>query len=130
MKTQNFLKIGFCLFLVLLSFSCGKGSGDVVDSLIPDLTATWTNTADATDNYFFLNATPNVASSTFDGNEVINGTLTNTFTGSFQNSKINFTFNSGPKNTTKYSGTIKGTAPNATMTLTTPSGTITLQQHQ
>jgi hypothetical protein len=129
MKTKNFLKTCFCLFLVSLSFSCGNRSGDIVDSLIPDLTATWTNTADATDNYFFLNATPNVASSTFDGNEVINQVVTNTFSGSFQNSKINFTFNSGPKNGTKYTGKINGNSANATMTLTTLTGTITLQKH-
>lgn len=130
MKTQIFFKACFCLFLVCLSFSCGKGGGDVADTLIPDLSATFTNTTDATDNYFFFNNTSGVAISNFDGNEVINGTLTNSFSGSYQNSKINFTFNSGPKNGTKYSGTIKGTAPTSTITLTTPSGTITLQQHQ
>ena len=51
------------------------------------------------------------------------------FSGSFQNSKINFTFNSGPKNGTKYTGKIKENSANATMTLTTPTGTITLQKH-
>jgi len=129
MKTQNFLKTCFCLFLVSLSFSCGNGSGDIVDSLIPDLSATFTNTADATDNYFFFNNTAGAASSNFDGNEVIDQIATNSFSGSYQNSKISFTFNSGPKNGTKYSGKINGNSANATITLTTPSGTLTLQKH-
>lgn len=130
MKTQNFLKVCFCLFLVSLSFSCGKG-GDVVDSLIPDLSATWTNTVNADDNYFFLVDNTGVASSNFNGNEVTHlGDTLHSFSGSFQNSKISFTFNDGPKQGTKYSGKINGNSANATMTLATPSGTITLQKHQ
>ncbi len=127
MKTQYFLKTAF-VFFIALSFSCSKSGGDVADTLIPDLSATWTNTADATDQYFFFNNTAGAANSNFDGNEVINGTPTNSFSGSYQNSKINFTFNSGPKNGTKYTGKINGNSANATMTLNTPSGTITLQK--
>ena len=130
MKTQNFLRTCFCLFLVSLSFSCGNGSGDIVDSLIPDISAaTWTNVSDANDSYFFFNVTTEgTASSTFDGNENLNGE-THGFSGSYQNSKISFTFNDGPKNGTKYSGKINGNSANATITLTTPSGTLTLQRH-
>lgn len=127
MKTKNFLKTCFCLFLVSLSFSCGNGSGDIVDSLIPDLTATWTNTADNTDVYFFLVDNIGAASSTFNGNNNFGGEQ-HTFTGSYQNSKISFTFNDGPKKGQKYTGKINGNSANATMTLTTPSGTITLQK--
>lgn len=130
MKTQIFLKTCVCLFLISLSFSCGKGSGDIVDTLIPDLTANWTNTADATDEFFFPDvANPGKATSTFNGNNNFQGEQ-HTFSGSYTNSKISFTFNDGPRKDQKFSGTIKGVAPNATMTLTTPSGTITLQQHQ
>lgn len=136
MKTKYFLRSVLCLFLITLSFSCGKGGGDVVDTLIPDLSAAWKNVNNTQDDdeYFFLPPNQNVASSSFDGNETVNHSNNTSdqysFSGSFKNSKINFTFNDGPKQGTKYTGTIKGTAPNATMTLTTPSGTITLQQHQ
>ena len=136
MKTKYFLRSVLCLFLITLSFSCGKGGGDVVDTLIPDLSAAWKNVNKTQDDdeYFFLPPNQNVASSSFDGNETVNHSNNTSdqysFSGSFKNSKINFTFNDGPKQGTKYTGTIKGTAPNATMTLTTPSGTITLQQHQ
>lgn len=135
MKTAYFLKTGLFFFLVSLSFSCSKGGGDVVDTLIPDLSAAWKNINNLQDDdeYFFLPLNQNVASSTFDGNETVNHSNNTSdqysFTGSFQNSKISFTFTNGPKKDQKYSGTIKGTSPNATMTLATPSGTITLQQH-
>jgi hypothetical protein len=136
MKTQYFLRSCFCLFFIALSFSCGKGGSDVVDTLIPDLSAGWKNTNETTkdDEYFFVDV-PDAgkASSAFNGNENSDFTGSgeiHSFSGSYTNSKISFTFNDGPKQGQKYSGTIKGTAPTATMTLTTPSGTITLQQHQ
>lgn len=138
MKTNHFLKICLCLFLVSLSFSCGKGGGgDVVDTLIPDLSATWKNVNNVQDDdeYFFLvpDAGIGKASSSFDGNETVdhsnNTSDQYSFSGSFQNSKIDFTFTSGPKNGTKYTGKINGNSANATMTLTTPTGTITLQRH-
>lgn len=130
MKTKNFFKIGICLFISVIFFSCGGGGGDVVDSLIPDLSANWTNTADATDEFFFPDvANPGKATSTFTGNNNFPQGEQHTFSGSYTNSKISFTFNDGPRKDQKFSGTIKGTAPTATMTLTTPSGTITLLQH-
>lgn len=135
MKTLSFFKKCFYLLLISLSLSCSKGGGNVVDTLIPDLSASWKNINNLQDDdeYFFLPLNQNVASSTFDGNETVNHSNNTSdqysFSGSFQNSKISFTFTNGPKKDQKYSGTIKGKAPNATMTLATPSGTITLQQH-
>lgn len=135
MKTAYFLKAGLFFFLVSLSISCGKGGGDVVDTLIPDLSANWKNINNTQDDdeYFFLPLNQNVASSTFDGNETVNHSNNTSdqysFTGSFQNSKIEFTFTSGPNNGTKYTGKINGNAANATMTLTTPTGTITLKKN-
>jgi hypothetical protein len=135
MKTTSFLKVGLCLFLISLSFSCGKGGGDTVDTLIPDLSANWKNINNTQDDdeYFFLPPNQNVAGSTFDGNETVNHSNNTSdqyhFTGSFQNSKIEFTFTSGPNNGKKYTGKINGNSANATMTLTTPTGTITLQRN-
>jgi hypothetical protein len=129
MKTKYFLKACLCLFLIALSFSCSKGGGDIIDSLIPNISAaTWTNTADANDTYFFFNVTnEGTATSSFDGNENLNGE-THGFSGSYQNSKISFTFNDGPKQGTKYTGKINDNSAHATMTLTTPTGTVTLQK--
>lgn len=135
MKTAYLLKAGLFFFLVTSSLSCGKGGGDVVDTLIPNLSANWKNINNSQDDdeYFFLPTNQNVASSTFDGNETVNHSNNTSdqyhFSGSFQNSKIEFTFTSGPNNGTKYSGKINGNAADATMTLTTPNGTITLKKN-
>ncbi len=134
MKYKQFLKICIFLFFVTLSFSCGKSSSsDTVDTLIPDLSKTWKdiNNTQNDDEYNFFPVNRGVASSSFDGNETIDfGSVgQNTFSGSFQNSKINFTFNDGPQKGTTYTGRINGNSASATMTLTTPSGTITLQRH-
>jgi hypothetical protein len=112
-----------------LSFSCGKGGdGDATDILIPDLSAEWKNISiQPEDSYFFLVDNEGAASSTFNANNNFSGEQ-HTFSGSYQNSKIEFTFNDGPKQGTKYSGKINGNVANATMTLTTPFGTITLQR--
>ncbi|MEP6926082.1 MAG: hypothetical protein ABI834_00530, partial [Ginsengibacter sp.] len=122
------------LFLVTLSFSCGKkGGSENVDTLIPDLSQSWKNINNTQndDEYNFFPVSKGVASSSFDGNETIDfGSVgQNTFSGSFQNSKINFTFTNGPQKGTTYTGKINGNSASATMTLTTPSGTITLQRH-
>ncbi|MDQ2719923.1 MAG: hypothetical protein M3Z26_09235 [Bacteroidota bacterium] len=113
---------------------CRKDFINSSDTLIPDLSANWKNINDTQhdDEYNFLPPNTNVASSTFDGNETLDQGAggQHSFSGSFQNSKINFTFNDGPKQGTKYTGKINGNAANATMTLTTPNGTITLQKHQ
>jgi hypothetical protein len=135
MKTKYFFKASIILFLISLSFSCDKGGGALIDTLIPDLSANWKNVNNTTDDdeYFFLPPNSNVASSSFDGNETVNHSNNTSdqysFSGSFQNSKISFTFNNGPKQGIKYTGKINGNSANATMTLTTPSGTITLQRN-
>ncbi len=124
-RTFQLVAIAVFLFFV----SCGKdGGSSPADTLIPDLSAAWINTADATDQYFFVDV-PNAgkASSTFDGNNNYQNAQ-HTFSGSYQNSKISFTFNDGPKKGQTYSGKINGNAANATMTLTTPSGGITLKK--
>ena len=132
MKTCHFLKISFCLFLVSSSFSCGKGGGgDVVDTLIPVISVvTWRNISDIQHNdlYFFFNeSNPGTANSTFEGNESIDG-ITHSLSGSYQNSKISFTFNDGPKQGTTYTGKISDNSAHATITLTTPTGIITLRK--
>ena len=129
MKFKNSFKIYALLFLVSLFFSCNKSdSGNAADTLIPDLSAAaWRNTNDIQhdDLYFFFNVSnPGTGSSTFDGNESIDGD-THALSGSYQNSKITFTFNDGPKQGTTYTGKIND---NTTMTLTTPAGTITLRK--
>lgn len=124
-------KYHFIVIAVLLFFVCCSkdGGSNTTDTLIPDLSAAWINTADATDQYFFADV-PNAgkASSTFNGNNNYQNEQ-HTFSGSYQNSKISFTFNDGPKKDQTYSGKINGNSANATMTLKTPSGSITLQKH-
>ena len=134
-KTNVLLTLCLSVFVLLLTNSCGKGGGDIVDTLIPDLSANWKNINNTQDDdeYFFLPPNQNVASSTFDGNETVTHSNNTSdqyhFTGSFQNSKIEFTFTSGPNNGTKYTGKINGNSAMATMTLNTPNGTITLKKN-
>ncbi len=74
MKTKYFLKASIILFLISLSFSCGKGGGDLIDALIPDLSANWKNTSTIQQmmiSFFFILPNSDVASSAFDGNETV-----------------------------------------------------------
>ena len=130
-STKYLLKILPSFFLLVLFFSCSKdGGGSGADVFIPDLSQQWRNISTAdNDTYNFNPDAVNVASSNFTGIENNNTTGDqNDLAGSFQNSKIEFTFTSGPKNGIKYSGTMSGTGINQKMTLTTPSGTIILQK--
>src|SRR5258706_7779027 len=102
MKFNNSSKIYLLSFLVFLFFACNKTNSDnnSTDTLIPNIAnADWRNISDIQhdDLYnFFQIDNPGVANSTFTGHETIDGDQ-HTFSGSYQNSKITFTFSDGPK---------------------------------
>jgi hypothetical protein len=119
------------LFLVFAGQGCSKGGGDG-GIFLPDLSLTWYNKADATNEnkFFFFNVTSNVNTSTFNGNEnPIGGGGQISFAGSFTNHQIQFTYdnNSGAKSGKSYSGTIDNTS--TIMTLTSADlGNLVLQK--
>lgn len=126
MKKIIFFKI--CLYLCVagLFFSCTKG-GSV--TYIPYLSASFRNKASAVnDAYFFISDIDGAYSSAFTGYEDLNYSTQYNFSGDFTNSHISFTFTSGPKTGTKYSGTISGSGNEETITLNTPEGKIVLSR--
>jgi hypothetical protein len=128
MKKRNFIAtIAMLSLVILFHINCSEG-GDTV--FLPDLGAQWTNKADATNTFFFLVANTNVNTSTFDGNENINGGGQDNFTGSFKNSNISFTYTSTTLTVSKrgksYSGTINDNS--TVMTLSGSLGSLTLQK--
>jgi hypothetical protein len=90
-----------------------------------------TPTKASNDTYGFVTPVDsvNVPKCPFAGKEsnIITGDQSE-FAGHFTNSKIQFTFNSGPKNTLHYTGTISGSGADETITLTTPSGKVVLKR--
>lgn len=83
---------------ILLLFSCGK-DGATNQSFIPNISNSFTSSRGT--NFFFLNYTANVNTSSFEGNEQP-GSLH--FTGSYTNYDIVFTFDSGPEKGVTYTG--------------------------
>jgi len=123
MKKTHFLKTCLYLFAAVLFASCGKS----VAHYIPDLGAQWKDLASADhDVYFFNPVEPSAFKSDFNGNETLNYSTVYTFSGYYINTKIQFTFTSGPKIGTSYSGTISGAGSNTTITLDAPTGKIVL----
>ena len=123
MKPNHLLKTGLYVLILCLFFSCRKADA----SYIPDLGARWKDaSATVNDTYFFNPLYPSAKVSTFTGNEDLNFSDQYTFSGDYENSKIQFTFTSGPKTGIKYSGTVSGTGNNSIITLHTPTGTIVL----
>jgi hypothetical protein len=123
MKTNHLLKT--CLYLCVagLFFSCSKADS----SYIPDLGARWKDASAAVNDIYFFNPLyPSAKVSTFSGNETLNFSDLYSFSGSYKNSEIQFTFTSGPKTGIKYSGTVSGTGNNSIITLNTPTGTMVL----
>ena len=126
MKTNQILTLLFCLFIFIGIYSCGKDSDPVTDTYIPDLSAApgWVNVADANDFVFFFNTPPvGSATGTFSGNR--NGTANSGgFTGSFNHSAIELTFNSGVNTGRLFTGTINGSSNPVVISLSSPaSGT-------
>jgi len=127
-KRRNFIAaIGIFSMIILFHSSCSSG-GDTV--FLPDLGAQWTNKADASNTFFFLVANTNVNTSTFDGNENINGGGQDNFTGSFKNSSITFTYTSTTLTVSKRGKTYSGTINNnsTVMTLSGSLGSLILQK--
>jgi hypothetical protein len=129
MKKINFIATLATLSLVILFHTGCSTGGDTI--FLPDLSAQWTNKADASNSFFFLVANSNVNSSTFDGNENIGGGGgQDNFTGSFKNSNITFTYTSTTLTVSKrgksYSGTINNNS--TVMTLSGSLGSLTLQK--
>ena len=123
MKSNQLLKTGLYVLVLCLFFSCRKADA----SYIPDLGARWKDaSATVNDTYFFNPLYPSAKVSTFTGNEDLNFSDQYTFSGDYENSKIQFTFTGGPKTGIKYSGTVSGTGNNSIITLHTPTGTIVL----
>ena len=126
MKTIQILNLLFGLFIFTGIHSCGKGSDPVADTYIPDLSAApgWVNVAVANDFVFFFNTPPSgSATGTFSGNR--NGTANSGgFTGSFNHSAIELTFNSGVNNGRVFTGKIDGSSNPVVISLSSPaSGT-------
>ena len=111
MKKRNSIStIVMLSVIILFAPGCSK-NGDSI--FLPDLSAQWTNKADSNNTFFFLPAKTNVNTSTFDGNENPgDGSAQIHFTGSFTNSKIQFTYDnsSGSKSGKTFTGTINNTS--------------------
>jgi hypothetical protein len=121
--------IGTMLVLSGLTGSCGKsGGGDTLtDIYIPDIDGNWVNSANANDEFNFVNAPQNgAATGTFQGTESINGTQVATLSGSFNHSKINFTL-TFDTSTEYYSGTVSGTSPKMVLKSSAHNLTLTKQ---
>jgi hypothetical protein len=113
MKAINKILLAAAIVIVCgLTWSCGKGGGGGdSDIYIPDISGVWANQANANDQFAFINAPSNAATGTFDGNEVINGTVTGALTGSFNHSKINFVVTPNNNGAARsYSGTLSGSS--------------------
>lgn len=104
MKTTRVFAISLFMFIAIALISCGKGGDGGI--FLPDLTKTWTNTADNTNTFDFFNFPANVSTGNFEGNEHTSGGGLFHFTGSFNNASIQFTYDSGTKSGKSYSGTI------------------------
>src|SRR6476646_9985797 len=106
------------VFISCFSLNCSKGGGD--DFFIPIIGATWVNSKNDNNTFFFLNFTDNVNTSTFDGNEHIGipDTIYH-FSGSFTNHNIQFTYDIDTayheRSGKTYSGTINDASTEMTL---------------
>ena len=94
MKTKLLFKA--CLLFILIT-GCGGGGGGIADLFFPNFSNLWSSTRGT--QFQFAPTQTNVSKGDFIGDE--DG---ETFTGSFNNLNINFTFTSGAENGVKYSG--------------------------
>jgi hypothetical protein len=107
-------------------FSCTKNGGT---GYIPYISAPFTDkSSNVNDAYIFTVAEDGAYTSTFTGVEDLNYSIQYSFSGKFTNAKISFTFTSGPKTGSKYSGIISGSGNNEIITLNTPTGKIVLSR--
>ncbi|HEV8283650.1 MAG TPA: hypothetical protein VGQ09_05030 [Chitinophagaceae bacterium] len=120
MNKKIFIKV--CLYLIVIALtSCNKAN------YFPDLGAEWKNLASPVpDNFYFRANDGSAYKSEFVGNESLSYSDVYSFSGSYENHKIHFTFSSGPNAGTTYSGTISGTGKDEIIMLSTPTGQITL----
>ncbi len=115
-KIKSLLPI-VLVFIGTFNFNCGKSGGDSI--FIPDLVATWANTADDTNEFFFFNYTTGANTSSFEGNENSGGNQFH-FTGSFTNHNIQFTYdNTADPKSGSYSGTINDGSTKITLSSAT-----------
>ena len=123
MKTNQIVTLVLTLIIFTAIHSCSKGSDPIADTYIPDLSAApgWVNVADASDFVFFFNTPPTgSATGTFSGNR--NGTANSGgFTGSFNHSAIELTFNSGVNSGRAFTGTINGSSNPVVISLLSPA---------
>ncbi|WP_026897369.1 hypothetical protein [Daejeonella oryzae] len=94
MKTKLLIKA--CLLFILLT-GCGKDGGGAAGLFFPNFSNLWSSSRGTL--FQFLPTATNVSKGDFTGDE--DG---NTFTGSFNNLDIQFTFSSGAENGVKYTG--------------------------
>lgn len=125
MKTfKKTITLMLTLFVFLIFSGCSTEEPGSTDTYIPDLGTPpnqWVNTADPTNNFFFLNVPPaGSASGVFDANSD-GGANPGHLTGKYDHSSIEFTFDSGNYSGRKFSGKINGSASPVTMTLTAPA---------
>ncbi len=115
-KIKVLLPIAFA-FICTLNLNCSKDGGDAI--FIPDLVATWANTTDDTNEFFFFNYTTDANTSSFEGNENSGGNQFH-FTGSFTNHDIQFTYdNTADPKSGSYSGTINDASTKITLSSST-----------
>src|ERR1044072_7650930 len=109
MKNKTAFSI-IALLLLTASFNINCSKDDGGDGFfIPILENQWINKDNSDNTFFFFNETKNTNTSTFEGNEHIDGNDTTFhFTGSFTNHNIQFTYDNdlGARSGKTYTGTI------------------------
>ena len=88
----------------------------------------WTNTANATNTFFFFDIKENTNTSTFSGNENLIGGGQAPFTGSFLNHDIMFVYNAGSVKKGTYKGTVNDASTIITLTSSDNLPALTLKK--